>query len=564
MADRQTQQRGNKGLGAQQRALQKALRPAITWPERRAAFCIAVLGAAGLWLGFPNPVIQIPILALLYPLALLELGRGAPAAGRAFRNGLGCGILGCAACLYWISVPIHDFGYLPWAVAAPTAVALGCYLALYGGAFAAAMHWGCRRLSGLWLGVLAMAAWALLEYLKGMFLSGFAWLTLSAAFVPWHPVVQGASLLGAYGLSGLFVAVVVWSAAGARAKKFKPLLAAGLVVLALTGYSLYRLQAVADLAQAASPFKVLLVQGNINQDQKWDRASLQATLDSYFALTTSGLAAMAAEPPLKAAPPEAAARPKAAAEAPLVIWPETAMPFLYSTEYDYGFKLRHYAREKGINLLFGAPGLDPVPGLEPEDYPLFNRAHLIDPTGKDVDRYEKEHLVPFGEYPPAWINLPFLDFFLGQVGDFTPGVRINPLRLERLTLGVLICYETIFPELAQKRVAYGADVLVNISNDAWFGRTAAPEQHLQLTALRAVEQGRYLVRATNTGISSLVAPDGRILFRSGLFTAEALSSTAYTLKGHTLFFYLADYLPWLFMAALGLAVSSQFFYRRAN
>ncbi len=523
-------------------------RRGVSRGDRRGGLGIAVLGAAGLWLGFPNPLLQAPVLALLYPLALLELGRGAPSAPRAFRNGLGCGILGCSACLYWISVPVHDFGHMPWAVAVPTAVALGSYLALYGGIFAAAMHWGCRHLRPLWLGVFALASWTLLEYLKGLFLSGFAWLTLSAAFVPWYPAVQGAALLGAYGLSGVFAALVVWLTEGVR-EKSRPALAAVLAVaLGLAAFSGWRLSYFEALS-GKEPLKALLVQGNINQDQKWSISSLQATIDRYKELTASGLASPGMEK-------------KAESLAPLVIWPETAMPFLYSTEYDYGVKLRNFAREQKVYLLFGAPGEEPAPGLAQEDYPLFNRAHLIDPGGKDAGAYEKEHLVPFGEYPPSWIRLPFLDFFLSEAGDFTPGVRTTPLRVHGANLGVLICYETIFPELSRKRVEQGADALVNISNDAWFGNTAAPEQHLQLTAMRAVEEGRYLVRATNTGISSLIDPNGRILFRSELFKAEAIPVVINMEDGYTLFFYIADYLPWLFMGILALAASSRLFDRR--
>lgn len=529
------------------------LRPVVSGYERRGALCIAVLGAAGLWLGFPNPLFQVPVLALFYPLALLELGRRAFSWRRAFRNGLGCGILGCAACLYWISVPIHDFGYMPWAVAAPTAAALGCYLALYGAVFAAVMHWGCKHLSALWLGVLALAAWALLEYLKGIFLSGFAWLTLSAAFVPWYPVVQSAALVGAYALSGLFAAVTVWLTEAARQKNRVALAAALLVLVGLTAFSIFRLSA--PPLTEKEPLRVMLVQGNINQDQKWEPANLLATFNAYARLTREGLRGLEATD-------DAASDVALPQEPPLVIWPETAMPFFYTLHYEYGVKLRNLVRELGINLLFGAPGLQPEPGLRPEEYPLFNRAHLINDRGADAGMYEKEHLVPFGEYPPSWINLPFLDFFLAQAGDFTPGVRTQPLNANGIALGVLICYETIFPELSRKRVREGAEVLVNISNDAWFGRTAAPEQHLQLTAMRAVEQGRYLLRATNTGISSVVDPQGRILFRSSLFVAEAIPTKAYALTEHTPFFFAADYVPWLLIGLLALAASSQYFQRR--
>ena len=138
----------------------ESLSAAAPVSARRAVLSVAILGATGLWLGFPNPLLQVPALVLLYPLALLELARTAASWRRAFRNGLGCGILGCSACLYWISVPIHDFGHLPWLVAVPTAISLGCYLALYSAVFTAAMHWSWRNLSPLWLGIMALSAWA--------------------------------------------------------------------------------------------------------------------------------------------------------------------------------------------------------------------------------------------------------------------------------------------------------------------------------------------------------------------------------------------------------------------
>ncbi len=504
---------------------------------------LGLLGALGLFLGFPNPVQQVPLLALLYPLALAELARTSHSWKRAFRNGLFCGILSCSACLYWVAVPIHDYGYLPWAVAAPTAVALGCYLALYAAAFAAIMHWGSRNLGALAWGLLGTAAWALLEYLKGWVLSGFAWLTLSAAFVPWYPAVQGAALLGAYGLSGVMAGVAVWAWGAWRLKSRPALLAAMAVLALLAGFSAVQLKN--SEAQNRAGLAFLLVQGNIEQDQKWDPANLLATLNIYADLTRQGMA-------------ELREIPEAQAAAPVVIWPETAMPFVYTLHYEYGAKLRALAKELDAYLLFGAPGLEPDSGLAPEDYPLFNRAHLISPAGRDLGAYEKEHLVPFGEYPPAWINLPFLDFFLAQAGDFTPGVQVDPLRIpEGIALGVLICYETIFPELAQKRVEQGADILVNISNDAWFGRTAAPEQHLQLTAMRAVEQGRYIVRATNTGISSVIDAQGRILLRTPLFEAGAYPVAGRMAAGPSPFFYLAAYLPWLFaLLFFGLVLTS--------
>ena len=201
-------------------------------------------------------------------------------------------------------------------------------------------------------------------------------------------------------------------------------------------------------------------------------------------------------------------------------------------------------------LLFGAPGFRRTLGGED----AFNRAYLVSADGADRGWYDKEHLVPFGEYVPPFLDLPFLRPLLQGVGEFLPGESTKPLTLasaspdrEPLVLGVLICYESIFPELARKQVAEGATLLVNISNDAWFGFSAAPMQHLSLAVLRAVEQRRWLARSTNTGISAFVDPYGSIVVRGGLFKAESLSHPVVPLTETSLFFVLEPWLPWLGM-----------------
>ena len=203
-------------------------------------------------------------------------------------------------------------------------------------------------------------------------------------------------------------------------------------------------------------------------------------------------------------------------------------------------------------MLVGTPGYVNAPVKR--GYLLYNRAMLVDENGGDAGHYDKEHLVPFGEYAPPGLDMPFLETLMQGVGDFTPGASVAPLRLGNLALGILICYETIFPELAQQRVADGANVLVNISNDAWFGTTSAPEQHLQLSVLRAVEQGRYVLRGTNTGISAIIDPHGRIAERGGLFRAEVISGMA-TARAETTVFHRVQHLVWpvaLALAALAL------------
>ena len=174
---------------------------------------------------------------------------------------------------------------------------------------------------------------------------------------------------------------------------------------------------------------------------------------------------------------------------------------------------------------------------------VFNRALLLDPSGNTAGHYDKEHLVPFGEYVPEWLNWNFLADLLQEVGVYTPGRSAAPLVHEDLRLGMLICYEAVFPWLAQARVEQGANVLVDISNDGWFGRSPAALQHLYLASLRAVEQGRWLLRGTNTGISAIIDARGRVTVRGGQFEENTLWGRVRLQQGATIYHKLGLWLP---------------------
>ncbi|MEW5773170.1 MAG: apolipoprotein N-acyltransferase, partial [Thermodesulfobacteriota bacterium] len=245
--------------------------------------------------------------------------------------------------------------------------------------------------------------------------------------------------------------------------------------------------------------RVALIQGNVDQAHKWDPAWQAETLRRYSDLSAA----------------------EARAGADLLIWPETAMPFFFQDPAPLSLLVRAQVRAMGAPLLAGSPAYTRELGAR--DYVLHNRAFLINSSGITLGHYDKEHLVPFGEYVPLSGLLGFLPKLVQGIGEFAPGRDQPALVLGNLALGVLICYETIFPELAQDRVEHGANLLVNISNDAWFGRSSAPLQHLHLSVLRAVEQNRWMARATNTGISALIDPRGRILERTGLFATTSLA-----------------------------------------
>ncbi len=483
-----------------------------------------------MWFGFANPIAHIPLLALLYPAILTFFALCAKSARSAFIATFLTGALGSSATLYWIAVPVHDYGGLPWIAAVPCALLLGAYLGLYAGVFGWAMRAGSqkvphRRYGPLLLAIAGGCLWTALEHARGFLFSGFPWLTLSSAFASWPFAIQGASIFGSYALSGIFTGLSIAASLGgmllfsrprsvdARTAALPVLTLCGIVLLGLAAWTAYRLNHETPKDRILT---VLMVQGNIDQNQKWIESYQSATLKHYIGLTAMHL--------------EKAGAPKPQ----LVVWPETAMPFFFQS-HPLGRDLLRAVQSLDIPLLFGAPGFTSVTGVARSKWPIFNRAYLLVPGQSPWQTYEKEHLVPFGEYLPSFLDFPALQVLFQGVGAFSKGTRTAPLQLDNLALGVLICYETIFPELAQARVDAGASVLVNISNDAWFGLTSAPLQHLHQTVMRAVEQGRFFVRCTNTGITAIIDNKGRIVHSGGLYIAETLSGAIPAIHEKTIF-----------------------------
>ncbi|MFP4213321.1 MAG: apolipoprotein N-acyltransferase [Desulfohalobiaceae bacterium] len=457
------------------------------------------------WLGFANPLLQLPVLVLAWPLGLAHLARSSSSLGQALKRGWLAGLLVCSACLYWVALPIKDYTSLPLLLALPVPVLLGAYLGLYSGVFCLALSWARPRLPWLSLGVFAALLWICLEYLRSSLLSGFPWLNLTQALAPWPWSLKLLPLLGSFYFSGLMVLFSVWLVSGLEHKK--ALLAAGLLLLGCAcGTLLYE----QELPLDPQGMRISLIQGNIDQNQKWEPEYQQQTVQTYLKLSQEALQTQ---------------------DSRLLIWPETAMPFYLQEESELQHKVLDFVEQEEIYLITGAPGYT---YLDQDDYQLYNRAYLLEPSGGISAHYDKERLVPFGEYVPLKGLLP-LSKLVSGTSDFSSGQEIGPLQVESLALGTLICYEVIFPQLVQKRVQQGSNVLLNISNDAWFGRTSAPRQHLHQAVLRALEQKRWILRGTNTGISAIVSPRGEIQAASDLFQAQTLNSAISAINQKTFF-----------------------------
>lgn len=495
------------------------------------SWVLRLAAALGLWLGFPNDFINFPPLALAWPVALAVLGREAPSRAAALRMGWISSIVGGMGALYWLTLPVHNVGGLPWLLAVPCALFIVTCIGSAGGLFALAARMFHDRPA--WLqAVLLGLLWYLLETIYAVAL-GFPWLDMAGALSPWPVLVQAADIVGGYALAGLWVmtALLCCLAFVCAPRRFHPdhasLLSGLLLTAALLCYGGWRLDAnpLVSNPSGANSLDVLFVEGNVDQNQKWIPAFQRQTVDLYLGLTYQALAE----------------KPNAR---PLIVWPETAMPFFFETNALHAPRIRELAARSGGALLLGAPGAERRPGKKEPD--VFNRAFLLGPNGDTVGHYDKEHLVPFGEYLPEWLNLGFLEALLQGVGVYQTGTATAPLRHDNLALGMLICYEGIFPWLAQNRVADGANILADISNDGWFGNTPAARQHLYLTALRAVEQNRWILRGTNTGISVVIDPRGRLTMRGGQFKAQALWGRAALETTPSLFHSLS---PWLMPGA---------------
>ncbi len=500
-------------------------RSAVRGPGLDGAVALAVLGGAGAFFAFANPVARLPLLILLFPWCLARLALMVQSPKRAFRLGWLCGTLAASAGLYWIALPVHYFGFLPWILAVPCPIAMGCVLGLYTGLFCWVLYITRGSFGPVLWGVFAGLFWWGQEAVKGLLFTGFPWFPLAEALVPWPWAIQSVSVIGAYGLSALLAMCAVWLAAAGQGFKARPVVAALGLLAILTGYGVWSLNR--PLTPSGS-FSAALVQGNVDQNVKWSPDMQDETIHRYTSLSSDALIH----------------------KPDILLWPETAMPFFFQEPSTQSAKVAEFARRSGIPLVTGSPGFER--GKDREVL-IFNSAFLVTPDGA-VSQYDKQHLVPFGEYAPFGNGIPILDTLLQGVGAFTPGTRTEPLRWGRVAMGMLICYESIFPELAQKRVEDGANVLVNLSNDAWFGRSAAPVQQLELAALRAVEQGRCLVRATNTGISAVIDAQGRVHNPTGLFISAAPVAENISLYSDTTLFHHAY--GWLEglagLAALGL------------
>ncbi len=486
----------------------------------------ALLSAGFLVLAFPT--FDLWPVAFLALVPLLATTAGARPL-RAFGAGALCGTAFALVHLWGLTEAMAEFGGIPWPLSVLLLLPLAAYIGTYVGAFAAGWAWS-APLPPIARLLFAAALWGALEYARTYLLTGFPWGFLAYTQYRNIPLIQVVAWTGMYGVS--FLVALANAALGLLILyRRAPATAARLLLVTLGAFGVaLGLSRLGHPWLDGPPLRLAVIQGNIPQGVKWSPGWRQRTAETYRRLTIDA----------------------AQAGLSLIVWPETALPFVITSDPQVQELLGHLARDAGTFLLVGSPDL--VAG-SPARY--TNSAFVISPEGRIAGRYDKIHLVPFGEYVP-FPPLRFLADRLAQgaIGGFVPGAAHTVLAAPNFHFGVTISYEVYFPQEVRQFILRGAEFLVNITNDAWYGRTAAAYQHLAMAVFRAVENQAYLLRAANTGVSAIIAPDGRIVDRSDIFTETVLTGeirlrlrqmfyTPYNLYG--------DVFAWFTLAAVAAA-----------
>jgi len=458
-------------------------------------------------------------------LTMVEDGKWfAPAtAWQGFWLGYLSGVIWYLGSCYWVYHVMHVYGNLRPTTSLLLLLAYALYLAVYHGLFGLLLALIARRRNGYSLRALVFApfAWVAVE-LGRTYITGFPWDLLGTAQIDNIPLTRLAAFTGVYGLS--FEIALVNTAVAA----------AFLVPRARRNLMLAVSLAAAVVLQAGQYVKppaltgdhgVTLVQSNIPiLDDPWSLDFLQQTLSELRALST--------RPPQS--PPGTPG---------LIIWPESPAPF-FVTDLHLRGTLGEVARSTDSYIVAGSMGIEHTgdPARQPD---IYNSASLIAPTGAWVQRYDKIHLVPFGEYIPFEKLIFFAQKLTREIGTFGRGTQRNPLDEDGARLGTFICYESVFPNEVRQFALHGATVFVNISNDGWYGPTGAPRQHLNMARMRAVENNRWLLRDTNSGITAVIDPVGRVVAEAPRNQRTTLQAAYSLIEGTTFYTRHGDWFPFL-------------------
>ena len=434
-------------------------------------------------LAFPNAGIAWLIFIALVPL-LIALARA-----RGWREAVLLGwISQFTAWLMmvpWVVRVMSHYGGLPLVTGVLIFIAMCMLLGLYGSLFAFAF-WRIAPRQGFGRWLLVPPAWAAVEYARTYLLTGFPWNLIAASIAGYTPLLQFDRVAGPYALGALILlpsTLIAWLIV-ARPRGLRAALPVAAVVIVCFVWWATGLVAAKLFARPSGlpPARAALLQPNISQEMRWNEANLLDIFKRMMSMTNDAIAG----------------------GAQTIIWPESTVPLSYASTDFFRDAIESVSAARGVDVILGSVAEDPQQANK-----LWNAAFLVS-GGRTIGHYDKIRLVPFGEYVPLRKLLFFAHKLVREVGQFEFGTKDTPLiGLHRY--GPAICYEIVYPQIPRQQVIHGAEVIVTITNDAWYDGTSAPRQHLNQARLRAVESDRYLLRAGTTGISAFVDPSGRVV-----------------------------------------------------
>jgi len=461
-----------------------------------------------LWTAFPKAnlgfIAWVALAPLIFYLTRVSRIRWA------FLGGWLAGFIQFLGLLYWIPQVLSHYGGLPalgsWGLFAALAAFLGCYPAAV-----CALTRFCMNRGGDRFLFLFPPAWIALEYLRGVFpLGGFPWLMIGYSQTDFPALIQFADVAGVYGVSILLAWVNValsWTVAGIESgwRRFVPLMTGAAATAAVLAYGFFALDHW-DLLQPQH--RAALLQGNLSIDEHEDDL-----LRKYGV----GYVEMAEQ--------------LAGKNVDLLVLPESPSPVFYQHDAGYRELMKSLARRFPMGMVFNNVSFREIAGAPA----YFNSAFFLDRNGLELGIYEKIHLVPFGEYVPLKEIFFFSETISKDVGDFHAGTDRVTISMGGHLINVIICFEAVFPDLSREFVRRGSELIVNLTNDAWYGDTSAPYQHLAMARWRAIESRRYLLRAANSGISAVIAPSGRVTVHTGLLQKDIAIGGFSFLNGSTFY-----------------------------
>ncbi len=397
---------------------------------------------------------------------------------------------------YWITWVISHYGGLNLLISTLLFLAVVAYLSLYPTIFGLSFSYLYpRKLGPLFIPF----AWVTCEHLRSVLFTGFPWCPLGWSLVELPILVQIGDLGGSY-LISFFVSTVnlciFYALFGKKGGKIWPPFVVLLLILFFD--LLYGFISLKGPTNYVSQMKVVLVQPNIPQEIKWEREYQKEVVSRLIQITKKG----------------------ASEENLLVVWPETSLPFFFQDQTELSEMVKVTMEERHLTLLFGSPAYERLGNK----VFYYNRAYLYDPSSGALSYYDKRRLVPFGEYIPIGFLTPLVERIIGDLGEFKAGKGSNVLDVNSTKTGILICYEAIFPYLSMDAKHNGAELLINITNDAWFGKSSAPYQHFGMAILRAIENRIPLIRCANTGITGVIDEKGRVIQKTKIFEESHVST----------------------------------------